>query len=154
LDRGEVTSRERIAVTTPARTIDDLRRTDRASEVRRAIRQASFIGLPIGDGPDRDLTRSELERRFLALCRRYHLPAPHVNARVGRWTVDFLWPEAMLAVETDGYAAHRGRQAFEDDRARDNDLGALGYEVLRFTSARVRDDAAAVAALVRARLTR
>jgi very-short-patch-repair endonuclease len=151
--RGEGTLRDRIPVTTPARTIADLRRGEPPSEVRKAVRQADFIGLPLGDVV-RDRTRSELERRFLALCRRHHLPVPEVNARVGRWTVDFLWPEATLVVETDGYAAHRGRQAFEDDRARDNELVARGYEVLRFTYARVSDEAGAVAELVRARLNR
>jgi hypothetical protein len=32
-----------------------------------------------------ELTRSELERRFLSLCRRHRLPTPEVNARVGRY---------------------------------------------------------------------
>jgi hypothetical protein len=31
-----------------------------------------------------DRTRSDLERDFLRLCRRYRLPAPEVNVRVGR----------------------------------------------------------------------
>ena len=36
-------------------------------------------------------------------------------------------------VETDGCQAHGHRLAFEDDRARDADLQARGYAVLRFT---------------------
>jgi very-short-patch-repair endonuclease len=35
--------------------------------------------------------------------------------------------------ETDGYAAHRGRRAFESDRRRDVELRAAGYTVVRFT---------------------
>jgi len=35
--------------------------------------------------------------------------------------------------ETDGYDTHSRRQAFEDDRARDADLIAQGYTVMRFT---------------------
>ena len=59
-----------------------------------------------------------------------------------------------MIVETDGYAAHRGRQAFEDDRARDNELMASGYDVLRFTQARVANEPDDVVAVVRARLSR
>ena len=72
--------------------------------------------------------------------------------RVGRFTVDFLWREHRLIVETDGYTAHRGRQAFEDDRVRDNELMASGYDVLRFTQARVANEPDEVVAVVRARL--
>jgi len=57
-----------------------------------------------------------------------------------------------LIVETDGYRYHRGSVAFEDDRARDNRLMALGYDVLRFTYWKVVNEPEAVAALVRIRL--
>lgn len=36
-------------------------------------------------------------------------------------------------METDGYRYHRGRAAFEDDRARDLHLRRHGYEVIRLT---------------------
>jgi very-short-patch-repair endonuclease len=36
-------------------------------------------------------------------------------------------------VETDGWSAHGHRRAFESDRARDAQLVAAGYRVLRFT---------------------
>jgi very-short-patch-repair endonuclease len=87
--------------------------------------------LPTGPGVVLDHTRSELEHEFLRLCRRHHLPKPAVNLRVGQLTVDFCWVERGLIVETDGYRYHRGRAAFEDDRARDLKLRALGYEVMR-----------------------
>jgi very-short-patch-repair endonuclease len=47
--------------------------------------------------------------------------------------LDFLWRKSSLIVETDGFRYHRGRAAFEDDRARDLELRLLGYDVLRFT---------------------
>ena len=144
-----------IALTTAARTLTDLRQVVSASELRRAIREAEFAGLPIGEhGRDSDRTRSELERRFLRLCRCHRLPVPEVNVRVARFVVDFLWREQRLIVETDGYASHRGHQAFEDDHARDNELMALRYDVLRFTYWRVVNEPGQVAALVRARLNR
>jgi hypothetical protein len=38
---------------------------------------------------------------------------------VGKYTVDFLWPEQMVAVETDFFDYHRGSVAFEDDHERE-----------------------------------
>jgi len=38
-----------------------------------------------------------------------------------------------LVVETDSFAYHRGSVAFEDDHARDLDLRAAGFTVLRFS---------------------
>jgi very-short-patch-repair endonuclease len=142
-----------IAVTTPARTLRDLRRTAPAKVVRRAIRQAEYDRRPIGDqGHETQGTRSEPERRFLRLCRRYRLPEPEVNVKVGRFTLDFLWRQEGLVVEVDTYRTHGGRQAFEDDRERDAELAARGLEVLRFTDVRIDGEPGAVAQLVRARL--
>ena len=151
LPRSAATVRNRIPVTTPARTIADIKRSVSATTVRRAIREAEFRGLDLGD-IQTDRTRSELERAFLRLCRRYHLPEPEVNVRVARFTVDFLWRERRLAVETDGYAAHRGRQAFEDDRERELALGTLGIRLRRFSDRQVDGRPAEVAAAVRAAL--
>ena len=39
------------------------------------------------------LTRSEAERRLLALVRAAGLPPPRTNTPIGRYEVDFLWPE-------------------------------------------------------------
>ena len=38
-----------------------------------------------------------------------------------------------MIVETDGFGAHGTRMRFESDRARDANLLAPGYQVLRFT---------------------
>jgi very-short-patch-repair endonuclease len=141
------TRRKGIPVTTPARTITDLRRTASTDEVRRAIREAQFRRLSLGDeaGGEPDLTRSKLERHFLRLCSRHRLPRPEVNVRVGPFEVDFLWRDRGLIIETDGWQAHGGRLAFEGDRARDVDLKLLGYEVARFTHRQVMEEPRAVA---------
>ena len=112
--------------------------------VRRAIRQAEFLRLPVGIETDR--TRSDLERDFLRLCRRHRLPPPEVNVLIGGMTVDFLWRDARLVVETDSYATHGGTIAFEDDRARDLRLRRLGYSVHRFSERQLELEPAAVAA--------
>jgi very-short-patch-repair endonuclease len=138
-------------VTIPARTIADLRRVA-LEQARRALRQAAVIGLGIPEDPDADSTRSELEAKFLALCRRHRLPSPEVNVRVGRHLVDFLWRAQSLVVETDGYRYHRGRQAFEDDRARDVELRLAGFDVVRFSHRQVTGEPRRVVVALRALL--
>jgi very-short-patch-repair endonuclease len=127
-----VTVRDRIPVTTVARTLLDIRATLAPYLVRRAIREAEFLGLGIGEIKT-DRTRSDLERYFLRLCRRYGLPRPEVNVLIDGVTVDFLWRAQRLVVETDTYATHGGTVAFEDDHERDLRLRNLGYAVHRFT---------------------
>ena len=70
---------------------------------------------------------------MLTLIERIGLPSPRTNVRVLGYEVDFLWPDARLVVETDGYGSHGTRRAFERDRQRDARLTAAGYRVLRFT---------------------
>ena len=140
-------------MTKPVQTIGDLRSVVSHKELRRAIRQANVLGLPIGSEASRDRTRSDLERDFLRLCERRRLPTPEVNVRIGPHLVDFLWRERRLVVETDGYRYHRGRQAFEDDRARDLDLRSKGYDVLHFSYRQVSREPESVAAVVRGALS-
>ena len=137
LTSREVTLREGIPVTTPDRTIADMRAVAPPRELRRAIRQAGVLGLSLGPDVEDDRTRSDLEREFLRLCRRRRLPEPEVNVRIAGHLVDFLWRRRRLIVETDGYRYHRGRQAFEDDRLRDLELRALGYGVVRLSERQV-----------------
>lgn len=127
------TYRDRIPATTVARTIEDLRRIEFPPRLlRRATRQAELMGLRL-DGVESDRTRSDLEAAFLDLWRRHRIPPPEVNAKLGRWEVDFLWRAQRVVVEADTWTYHRGSIAFEDDHARDLDLRAAGYTVLRFT---------------------
>jgi very-short-patch-repair endonuclease len=144
----EVTRHKGIPVTTPARTVADLSGAVPPRLARRARRQAEVLGLPLGALSDSDRTRSDLEGDFLRLCRHNALPLPRVNVRIGPWTVDFLWPDRRLVVETDSYLYHRGRVAYEDDRERDLDLRARGYDVLRLSEGQLADQAPRVAAMV------
>ena len=49
---------------------------------------------------DPRFTRSEGERRFVALCARHGLPLPQTNLWIGRYEVDAYWPDARLVVES------------------------------------------------------
>jgi very-short-patch-repair endonuclease len=151
---SESTVRAAIPVTKPGRTLDDLRRVVTPKEFAAAVREAEFLRLPIGRRFAPDRTRTELEGRLLALCRRHRLPKPRVNARVGRFVVDFLWLRRRVIVEVDGWESHRTRSAFETDRARDARLKLSGYDVLRFTWRQIDSDSAQVAATIRALLSR
>jgi hypothetical protein len=129
LDPADVTEHHGIPVTTVARTLVDL------------------AGPPA-------FTRSELESHFLTLCADRGLPQPSLNAAVCGYEVDFLWSHARLIVETDGYAYHHTRQAFEHDRQRDGELKRAGYEVLRVTYWQVKRESEWVASTIQALLKR
>lgn len=153
LTSRQTTRRQGIPVTTPARTIADLRGRVAEAQLRRAVRQAEVLGLRTEIASSTP-TRSELEDSFLLLCRRRRLPLPEVNTRIGVLEVDFLWRDPRLVVETDGYRYHRGAIAFEDDHARDLALRSDGFTVLRFTYRQVTAEPSRVAGVIRRELTR
>lgn len=103
---------------------------------------------------------SVLEARFVDLVRLHDLPRPafqHEIWHAGRFMarVDAAYPDILLAIEIDGYAAHSSPDAFQRDRTRQNRLVALGWTVLRFTFADIVKEATAVASAIqqaRARL--
>jgi very-short-patch-repair endonuclease len=102
-------------------------------------------------------TGSELEDRFLELVIHADLPRPEVNAVVTlddgtTYSVDFLWRDRRLAVETDGFDAHARESSFYADSRRDLRLRSARFEVLRFTWPDVSERAHEVVAAVRARL--
>lgn len=135
LRASDATGRRGIPVTRPSRTLRDLQPVVSGSLYLYAVRRALDRRLISKDQLQSvdEVTRSRLERRFLALCRRHGLPGPLVNTKVGRYEVDFLWIDHSLIAETDGWGSHGSRAAFEADRARDADLQAQGYRVVRFT---------------------
>jgi very-short-patch-repair endonuclease len=152
------TRRHNVPVTTVARTLEDLQRTSLLEPhlLRRATRQAELKGYRL-EHVTTDRTRSDLETLFLAIVRRYAIPHPEVNVKLGRWTVDFLWRTERVVVETDFWGYHRGSIAFEDDHARDLDLRSAGYTVLRYDDTQLEAEPARVAddvtrALSRARV--
>jgi very-short-patch-repair endonuclease len=148
----EVTRRHGIPVTTPARTILDLAATAHRGELERALEEARLLRLVSTHdlvrrahdrpgaarlrrllGYELSLTRSEAERRLVSLLATAQLPSPRTNVRVAGHEVDAVWPRQRLVVEVDGFTFHASRDAFERDRARDAELQAHGYRVIRVT---------------------
>lgn len=89
--------------------------------------------------------QSELEALgVLSVFRHRSLPPSvgqwKVRAGGRRFELDRAWPEAKLAVELDGARFHTDPDARQRDLARDRELAALGWVVLRFTYADVLRD--------------
>jgi len=129
----DITRRHGIAVTSPARTIEDIRGEVEPYLFRRALRQAELAGHRVPHLSTTKRTRSDLELLFLAFCDEHGLPRPLVNRKVHGHRVDFFWPEQRLAVETDSWEYHRGSVSFEDDHERDLELRAHGITTRRYT---------------------
>ena len=155
--RLEVMTRDRVPVTTPARTLLDLAAHLDHRSLARAIEEARLqrlttpaelvslnarssgrrgvkaLAAALADGHEPSMTRSEAERTFLRLMRAARLPTPETNVRIAGYEVDFLWRAQRLVVEVDGFAFHSSREAFERDRRKDAELQAAGLTVTRVT---------------------
>jgi Transcriptional regulator, AbiEi antitoxin/Protein of unknown function (DUF559) len=159
----ETTTHDGIPVTTAGQTLADLatalprRALEKAAERAEALRL--HVKVPddhpgarrLAEATAHDLgttTRSPLEDAFLELCDAHGILRPLVNTVVEGFEVDFCWPADHLIVETDGYLHHGTRAAFERDRARDAQLTACGWRVVRFSDAQVRGDASSCAVVV------
>ncbi len=177
LRAADVASRQGLPVTRPARTLLDLAAELPARELLRVVERADRLELldvaaiddvcrrttgHRGNGrlrravaavdPRHHRMRSDLERDVLSLLDALGVPRPEMNARLGPYEVDLLWRGEGLAVELDGWEHHRGRAAFEADRARDRWLALHGIERVRLTWRQVHAGALAdVAAMVERR---
>src|SRR5215212_6897701 len=94
----DVTLHYGIPVTTPQRTLDDLRRVLPTHSLTRAVNEARLRNL-IRD--DITPTRSVLEDEFLRFVDRHGLPRPEVNQRIAGYEADAVWREQRLIVELD-----------------------------------------------------
>lgn len=156
LSRRQIRKLGPIPITSPARTLLDIAPTVPARQLEQAVAEAQSRRLvrhndltallalgpragvaalrPLLDtNATPSLTRSEAEERFLGLIRDAGLPPPESNVVIENLEVDFLWRDARLIVEVDGFAFRSSRTAFERDRARDAVLAAAGYRVIRVT---------------------
>ena len=85
---------------------------------------------------------SDLEELFWGIVRDYQLEYPTPQYQIqfsdGLGRVDFVYSDALLAVECDGWAWHGDFTAFQRDRQRDAELQAMGWVVLRLTWAQLK----------------
>ena len=163
LPEEEVTIKNGIALTTPARTICDLAATEPLGDIESALAEARIhrlatdrqINAVIQRAPtrpgapiirslleaedDSGYTRSKAERLLRDLIRTANLDRPLFNEPLLGYVVDALWPKERVIVEVDGYAYHTHRAAFERDRRRDQQLIAAGYRIIRVTWRQLRD---------------
>jgi len=175
----ERTVRDRIPVTTVARTLLDLADAMDEERLRRVFEEADRLNLlqraalervcergvgRRGVGVCRRLiasltmaprTRTPLEDRFIDFYRQHlsDLPVPHTNVSILDREVDAYWPEHRLVIEMDSWEFHGHRAAFENDRARDTAMKVAGYNVIRLTYRRLKMEPDAVAAQIRRLLT-
>jgi very-short-patch-repair endonuclease len=117
----------RAARLLPAHELDDLRPRTRGHHGWRVL------GRVLEGEREPGFSRSEGERRMLAIVRAAGLPEPRRNLHSHDYEIDQLWPEHRVAVEIDGFATHGRRRDFERDRGKGADLQAHGVTVLRFT---------------------
>lgn len=92
------------------------------------------------------MSKSDLERAFLTLCKQEGLPTPETEVRFApprRWRADFLWGKQMLIVEVHGGTWNRGGHVrgkqFASDCDKANEAQLLGYTYLTFTTDHVYD---------------
>ena len=178
LQPNETTTKRRIPVTTPARTILDLAATLRGADLEQLLDRNEILELTdypslaaLARGPPRPprspasswptlhthdagttLTSSGLEVLFRRSATTTACPRPASTppSKARRSTSSSNRP--ALIVETDSWRYHKTRRAFENDRARDALTTAAGYRTLRFTDRRLTNDPAAVAAAIAATL--
>jgi len=153
--------RDKIPVTSLARTLLDLAATVRFEWLEKMVERAEDLGLldlrevedllartvgHHGHGLLRkaialyrptSFTRSSLERRFLELCLAAGLPQPRTNYVEEGFELDCYWPEFRFAVELDLFETHGTRAAFERDRKRQEDLLLAGIGMTRVTGPRL-----------------
>jgi hypothetical protein len=176
----DVTVIKAIPVTSPARTLVDLAPMLTAAQLQSTLGEADRRGLLDVQAVERALartkgrhghghrplrpalgahakhgavlTRSWLEERFLDLVIDAGLPRPLLNAPAAGFEVDALWPGERVAVELDGWADHKEREAAARDRDKTNRLQVAGYVVLRFMHGDVVGDPERVTSALRGAL--
>jgi hypothetical protein len=157
----DFTTRLRIPLTTPVRTLIDLATESSASQLERFVNEADKRDLidpnslrkalaacagqpgvrPLRELLDRDtfrLSDAILELLFRPLATQAGLPTPLTKHWVNGFEVDFYWPDLGLVVETDGWRYHRTPSAQARDALRDQTHTAAGLTCLRFSHRQVK----------------
>lgn len=161
ITRNDRRIRERVPLTSPARTLVDLaglvedetlegvaedffhRGVTTPFAVQRCLDAAGGTGRPgshllsalLADRDEAPVER-KLEQKIWRLLRNAGLrPVRQHEVRIGakKYRLDFAWPILKVGVEGEGYAAHGGRMAFVRDNRRRADLVGAGWRVVPVT---------------------
>jgi hypothetical protein len=146
IERRAVTRHWGIPVTKPARTLVDIRHTLPEKQLKRAIndalisnhlRDGDLAGTPLERYVE-ELSRSPLEDDWRPWRKRHNVPEPEYNVMVGPYEVDIYYRAERVIVELDGWAFHRTKKAFEDDRERDTYMLEHDIVTVRVTHERLK----------------
>jgi very-short-patch-repair endonuclease len=130
LPADEVMRRDRIPVTSPARTILDLAPALGEAALEQLVAEAHRRRLASPQALHTLIARSRAERRFAQALRRAGLD-PQANVTVAGYEADLLLPGERVVLEIDGGPFHSSRPDRRRDHERDAALQALGYVVIR-----------------------
>jgi Transcriptional regulator, AbiEi antitoxin len=169
----DITTLQRIRVTSLPRTLLDIAASEPKRELERAVdrtkrrglldlhaldqllrRRAQVPGaaqlkqaLALYRKPVFDRARSEL--LFLDALEEEGEPLPVLNTWVNEWEIDAYWKAERFAVEVDGWETHGSRQAFEDDRLRQEEMKLAGIDCVRISARRIETEPQRVAKRIR-----
>lgn len=170
---GDCGVRERVPVTSLPRTLIDLAATEPKRELARAIDRAKRLGnldlhaidqllqrrsglagatqlsqaLALYRRPVNDRARSEL--LFLDALEKEGVRLPALNTWVEKWEIDAYWEAERFAVEVDGWESHGSREAFENDRLRQEEMKLAGIDCIRISARRIETEPEQVAKRIR-----
>ena len=176
---AERTTVDGIACTAPARTLLDLASVASEAALDDAIGRAvgsgrvtmrridTYLGKVIGGRPGARALRAAMERHrdrsgvtqtllevlVLRAVETGALPPPDrqhvVRVEPDTYHLDLAWPRAKVFIEADGFAYHRSRREFLQDRVRQNALVVAGWLPLRYTWPAATGDPAVIVRQVR-----
>ena len=157
----DIRMRQGLSLTSPYRTIVDLRGHVSTTTHKHAIWEASYRRLITDDQAEvllgsrtGKLARHEAERILVELLTTAGVPEPQTNHRLHGWEVDLYWPEHRVALELDGFDAHGHRQGFERDHRKALQLEARGIHILRASGVQLTEEPTTIVATVAGALAR
>jgi hypothetical protein len=172
----DITTLSRIGVTSLPRTLCDIAASEPRRELVRAVDRAKRRGLLDLDALDQmlerrarvpgaaqlkealvlyrkavfDRARSEL--LLLEALENEGERLPVLNLWVDKWELDAYWEPERFAVEVDGWETHGSREAFENDRLRQEEMKLAGIDCVRISARRIETEPQQVAKRIRSLL--
>lgn len=164
LARTDVRTVDGIRVTAPNRTLVDLTGTVPERALEAALDDAIQLGLTtipslhryikdhnlqhrpgmrtlrkLLDDRAEGAVHKELERMFRRKLKASGLPEPVRQFPLGRYFIDCVYPDAMVAIELDGLGGHFSAEDFRRGKRKDNKIVLAGFDLFHFTWEDVND---------------